>query len=351
MALTYYQLADLATATLFHDRKKKITNIDPTLLRSYPWCNRICRQNVVQEQGGKDIRWTFNFVGNTNAQNIGAFHTRTRVVNDHLGQATMQTKITTNDYSFDTGEEQFNNGEWEIVSHIKNREQQAKIGLTAKIEAQGWGAATTAETLAPQGLLYWLPYCSGNGDFVGTGPTGFTTNIAGLNPATYTGLKSWGGAYVAVSDSDLFLKMRNAWIDTNFQAPLNPMIVMDDVTHQWALYAGKVTVLEFEDRAKQQNDNIGNDLSYFSGRAMFSRTPITEVPFLNTTANSFSTRNPVFGVNWGAAENRVRKGEWMRQERVAQDADQPRTVSFDIYCENQVIFTDRRQGGFNLAKA
>lgn len=352
--MTYEQLADLATATLYNDEKKKIVNIDASLLRNYPAANRLVRKNVVKEQGGLDHRWRVNVTGNSSATHFGPFHTVDRTVGDHLKTASMVLKNTRADFSYDALEPEFNGGEYEVVDVIKNREQQAKIALTAQIEQDSWGFAASTDDATPQGLLYWFPQSTtalsttGGSNFNGTGCTGYTTNVAGLSPSTYTGWKSWATAYVNVTDDDLFLAMRNAFIDTKFQAPINPMLVMDGVDHQWALYVNKTTILQFENQCKLQNDNIGNDLSYFSGRAMFGRIPLEEVPTLGTTFNTFATRNPVFGINWGAIENHVRKNWWMKTERVAQNPDQPLTVSFDIYCCNQIIVRDRRQGGFHI---
>ncbi len=349
--MNYYELADIVTGTLFNERKKKIVNIDPTLLRDYPAANRLVRKNLVREQGGLDHRWRVNVVGNTGATHFGAWHTAVRTQGDHLKTASMQLRGTKNSFSFDALEPEFNGGEYEVVDVIKNREHQAKIGLTAQIETDSWSYVNQADEETPQGMLYWLPYCSGTGGFVGTGSGDNTTSVAGLNPATYTGWKSWGAAYVAVTYDDLILKMRNAYIDTNFKAPINPMLVMDGIGHSWAIYVNKDTILEFEDKARDQNENLGPDVASMMGRAMFGRIPLEEVPTLGTTLQSFSTRSPVFGVNWGAIENRVRKNWWMKEDKVSQDPDQPLTVSYDIYCFNQMVMLDRRRGGFNIAKA
>jgi len=257
----------------------------------------------------------------------------------------MQMRNTRADFSFDILEPEFNMGENEIVDLVANRKQNAKIALTAMIEQDTWGNAAFGDDQTPQGLLYWFPYCASAG-FVGTYPTSYTT-IAGLSPDTYTGWKSYGDVYAAVTDADLFQKLRLAFSLTSFQSPITPMAVSDFNTgNQWALYANLRTILSFEDMAKLQNEDIGNDLDYFYGRALFRKIPLEEVPFLEDNA-----RDPIFGVNWGLCENHVLRNWWMREEKVAQDPSQPLTVSYDMYCVNQLVFLDRRQGGFNISKA
>ena len=347
MATTYYEIADLATAVLFSDKRKKMANIDPNLLRSYPYCNKIVRQSVVKEQGGKDVRINVNVAGAAAADNFGPFQTFTRTVGDHAKQMTAQLRGTHTQFSFDILEEEFNSGdEHTIFDHVTNREQQAMIALTAKIEAQGWGNATYGDEVTPQGMLYHFPYCSGDGGFVGTIPTSYT-DYQGLSTTTYSGLKSYGGAYAGVTFADLILKIRTALSKTKFLAPINPMLIDDYSTgYQFALYANLDTIIELEDLAKTQNEDLGDDLDSMNGRVMLRRIPFTEVPTL-----SDYTRDPIFGVNWGQMKHHVLRNWWMKKQKAPMDNNQPLVVSFDIFCEHQLVGYNRREAGFNFSKA
>lgn len=351
MATTYYELADLVSATLFADMKGKITNLDPTLLRSYPWANRMVKKNIVQMTGGLDARWRVNVTGNSSASHFSAYQTYNRSVNDHLKTAQMQLRGTHVDYSFDVLEPEFNSGEYEVVDVIKNRQQQAKISMTKQIEADGWGYALVDDDVTPQGILYWLPYTSTtatdtNKGFTGTVPSGHTT-IAGLNPSTYTGWKSQGDVYAAVTDGDLILKMRNSSARILYQAPLKSMLISDFSTGlQYGIYMNLQTLTEVEDLGKAQNDDIGYDLASFAGRMLFKGTPIEEVPTLED-----NSRDPVICINWGVMQNHVKRGWWMKEAKAPGRSDQPTAVTYDMWCMNQPIMLDRRTGGYNISKA
>lgn len=347
---SYYDVQDLMTAVLFNDKKKRVSNISPTLLRNYPFARRVVKKSMVKEQGGKDIRFDVNVAGNTSARGFGAFHTVVRGVGDSLQQGTMRLRNIRADFSFDVLEEVFNQGEYQIINHIDNREQNAMIALTQLIETGGWGfvAAPGTEDEVPQGFLYWLPYTSTDG-FTGTYPTAVPayTTVGGLNPSTYSGWKSYGATWAAVTEGDLILKLRNAFSKTNFEPPLDTMIVGDYNTgNQYGIYLGLDTLLAMEDLARTQNDNVGLDLDPMSGRAMFRRTPLTEVSTLTAT-----TRATILGVNWGDFHNNVLTGWWMKRMRVAQNASQPLTVSIDLYCVYQLTCFNRRTAGFNVSKA
>lgn len=347
---SYYEIADLVTFTLKADKKKKISNIDKNLLRSYPFANKTSRQSVVVEEGGTDIRFDLNVDMGSAADNFTAFQVFTRTVGDHGKQGTMQLRGTHASYSFDEREEAFNKGEHQIVDHIRNRKQNALIQLNAKIEAQGWGNAAYADrNLVPQGLLYHLPYVASTGtsdQFLGTYPTSYTDwSGVDVSVAPYLGAKSYGDVYTAVTFDDLILKIRMALSETDFMAPINPMIIDDyDTGTNWMLYCNLTTELQLEDLCKTQNDNHGPDLDSYNGRAMIRRIPITEVPYLKA-----NTRNPVFGVNWGVTKNHVRW--WMKDRQAPRSSDQPLAVTFDIFCEHQLVMYDRRKGGFNISKA
>ncbi len=348
---SYYEIADLIKSVLYSDKKRRISNIMPTLLRSYPFANRIVRESTMKEEGGKDIRFNVNVAGASPAQNYTAFQVVQREVGDHQMQGTMQLRGTMTSFSFDTLEEVFNKGDKQIINHIDNREENAMVSLIEKVEAQGWDAAPYAQRdTRPQGLLYWLPYCASEG-FVGTYPTNYT-DIAGLSPVTYTGWKSYGNVYVGVTQDDLIRKTRRALSETKFMRPVNPSHVDDYSTgYKFNLYCNLDTSMECEDLARAQNDNHGADLDSYNGRAMIRGIPFTEVPYLGSTSFGDAARDPVIGANWGLFKNHYLEKYWMKRMVAPQNNAQPLVVDVDIWCQNQLVCYDRHQGGFNIAKA
>src|SRR5687767_8843793 len=129
MPITQSQIADLVTATLFKDNKKKVSNIDPNLLRNFVAMRRLVKKNQVSEHGGRAIRFNVNVEGTTTATATGLYHVAGRNAGDHLAQGTAELKILTNYVVFDELEDVFNSDEFEIVDYIKNREQNCMIDL------------------------------------------------------------------------------------------------------------------------------------------------------------------------------------------------------------------------------
>lgn len=342
---SYYSIADLVQATLFNDPKGMISNIDPLLLRSYPAANRLVKKAVAKEQSGLDYRWPVNLRGSNQATTFGPYHRPIRSVGDHMGKASMQLKNLRTDFSCDELEDQMNSGAHEIVDVLKLREQNAMIDLTDLIESKFWTFADTDDDDSPQGILYWLPYCASRG-FVGT-VSGSHTTVATINPSTYTGWKSYGAPYVAVTEDDLIFEITNAMDQTNFMASLTDMKVPEfSQSQQFGIYMNLETRQQIVKKARDNNDNLGPDVDAMTSTVTIRGITPEAVPYLDS-----NTRDPVIGINWAQVQNRVRKGWWMKRKMIKDDPVQPLTVSVDIYCVYQLIMHNRRMGGFNIAKA
>lgn len=345
MAITQSQLADIVTGYLYDDTIDKATNIDPSLLTGYPAMRRLLRKKQIKEQPSKGIRWTYTSTSTNNTAGFGYYQEVTYDNVDTLVQGNALMRMWHNNYSFDVQEEEFAHSKNRIVDHIKAREQTCMIDMTTFGEASFWTNPASTDALRPHGLLYHFPYCASAG-FVGTYPSGYT-DYQGLDPATYTGLKSYGDVYVDVTQDDLILKMRTAAVLTEFEAPLDSMLVADMKmgSSDIAYYMNYVTLQKFENQLRVQNDNLGPDVAWADGKAMFKGSPLTRVPYL--TSNS---RNPVFGVNWAHMKHYVQDGWWMKRIPGKAPA-QPLVMTVDMFCSDEFVCTDRRQGGFNIATA
>ena len=347
MALNnYYDIADLTTSILFDDKKDGIVNIDSTLLRGYPAVDKCMRGSVYRQQDGKDHRWPVNVEMGSEAVSFGPFAILDRPRGDSIKQASMQLRGTTRSFSFDILEEVFNRGKASIINHVKVQENNAKIRMIQRKEELFWSNAAYANReVDAQGILYWLPYCASEG-FVGTYPTSYT-DVAGIDPGTYEGWKSYGNVYVDPSPDDLILKTRTALSKTKFVPPkdANEMDNLDS-GYSFGMYANLDTVLALEDEAKNQNDNAGTDLDYYHNKVMIRKIPITEVPTLDSNA-----RDPLIGINWGYTKNHTLEGWWFKRKLAPAKSDQPLVVTYDFFSLHQLICYNRREGGFNIAKA
>lgn len=346
MPVTVFQIQDMLTATLFDDSTGKISNIDPNLLRNHVAVRRLLDPAKVMEEGGKEVRFDLNFRGEDGAaEYVSVYKVEEVGASDYIIQGSEQCRMVRSKYTFDETEEIFNRGKYAIVLHVKNRRQNARIALVKKVETQFWGETAFANRgIQANGILNLLPYCATEG-FVGTYASGYS-NVHGVDPTTYTGWKSYGGPYLNITQTDLIIKMRTAWSKIHFEAPLDAMLIPDyKMGDRMGLYMNLVTVQNFENQLRLQNDSLGDDVAWESGRAKFKMTPLTDVAALDS-----NTRNPVIGINWGLLRHWVQSGWWFKP-KIQQAANQPLVVNTFEYICHQIGTENRRELGFNFALA
>ncbi len=348
MGISVFQIQDLLNATLFDDSSGKISNIDPNLLRNHVAVRRLLDPAKVIGDGGRAIRFDANYRGDDGAaEYVDAFKVEQANAQDAIVQGYDECRFARQKYTFDEQEEVFNKGKYAIVQYVKNRQQNARIALVKKIETVFWGETSFAlRGIQANGILNLLPYCATEG-FVGTYASGYSSvGVHNLSPDTYTGWKSYGGPYVAITQDDLIVKLRLAWSKIKFEAPLDAMLIPDyKQGDRMGLYMNLATVMLFENQLRLQNDSLGDDVAWESGRAKFKNTPLTDVAALDGNA-----RNPVLGINWGLLDHYVQRGWWF-MPKIMQAANQPLVVLALEYICHQIITQNRRELGFNFALA
>lgn len=346
MAVSVYDIRDMATATLFSEKGGKIANIDPNLLRNHVAMRRLLKENKTIEQGGKAIRFDVNTAGDDDAADyVLAYQVEQVEVGDYIAQGKDECRMLRTKFAFDETEEIFNQGKYAIVKHIKNREQNAKIAAVKRAEQTFWGeTAYASRGRKPNGILNLLPYCATTG-FVGTYASGYSS-VHDLDPVTNTGWKSYGGTYVNVSQTDLIPSLKLAWAKTMFEAPLDTMLIPDYADgNRMGLYTTLSVSQAFDAQLVARNDSLGDDVAWEDGRAKFKMTPITNVAALDSNA-----RAPFIGINWGLLDHYVQEGWWWKPY-VRQAPNQPLVVNSFLYWCHQIVTTNRRELGFNFALA
>lgn len=345
MPLTLNAIQDIVTATLLDEKGGKISDITPSRLVNYVACRRLLMPDTQTEQGGKAIRFDLNVAYGNEAQWVGPYQTMTVPVGDSIKQGKDEMRYIAAFFGMDQMEETWNQGKYAIIDVIKNREQNCRIRLVEKIENQFWGETAYANRdMQMNGVLNLLPYCATTG-FVGTYASGYA-GVHDVDPTVYSGWKSYGGVYVDISQLDLIAKMKTAWTQTHFEAPLDTMLIPDyQQGDKFGLYMNQTTRDQFDSQLRLQNDSLGDDVAWEHERGKFKG-----IPFTYTAALDSNTRNVIFGMNWGYLTVYKMKG-WWYHPIVQQGAMQPTVVNTFIYSALQLITPDRRQLGFNFALA
>lgn len=334
MPLQADQIADLVTTTQKDLGKLKWTDIY-TPLQEYVALPNILNKEKVSFSSGTGIQWNV-MVGNSGAaKNTGLYAEDNTNVADVMKLASIPWRHMQTSYAFEKREISMNRDPARIVELIKTRRVDAMISLAELMENNMWGKPTdSSDTETPYGVDYWLTANATEG-FNGGVPTGFT-DVAGLDPATYTNWRNWTAQYSAVTKTDLVRKMRKAAVYTKFMSPVaQPNYNTGD---RQAIYTNYDVIGAMEELLEAQNDQLGNDIASKDGLLLFRGNPIKWVPKLDADAT-----DPVIGINWGVFKPVFLAGEYLRESAPKEAANSHNTMEVFVDLTMNMECRDRRR--------
>jgi len=335
MALQADDIADLVTTTLRDLGRGKWTDIASDL-QDHVAMNSLLNRERVRFDSGRGIQFNLQHKDSGAAKNIGMFGVDNTNVTDTMVTGNVPWRHCTTDWAIDRRELKMNSGPAEIVSLIKSRRTASMISMAELMESNFWDVPSSTSTTDPYGVPYWIVYSSTEG-FQDRTPSGFS-DIAGLDPTTYTRWRNWANQYTNVTDTDFVTKARKAATFTNFKSPI------ETPSHGGAArrgyYTNYSTLGSLEQILTEQNSNLGNDIASKDGQVMFRRIPVTWVPYFEDNA---PVANPFYGIDWGVFSPVFLRGEYMNEEVVPRAANQHVVTKTYVDCSmNFVCYNLRR---------
>lgn len=328
------KLIDLMTISQKHLGKMKWVNLAYDL-QDYPAMRRLLNKDRVKFDSGTGIQWNVMVTHVDSAKATQLYARDTVIVGDGMKQANIPWRHVTSNYAVDRREITMNSGATKIVDLMETRRAQSGMSLAKLMEQYFWGKPTdSTDELIPFGVKYWIVSNATEG-FNGGNPAGFSDGPGGLNSSTYSQWKNWTGQYAAISSTDLFAKLRKAATFTNFRSPVKNHDYNKGSKYEY--YTNYAVLGEIERILELRNDNLGGKIDPYDGRAMFRRTPIDWVPYLEA-----DTTNPFYGINWGVFNPVFLSGEYMREEKPKQATDRHTVAVSYLDCTLNFRCTDRR---------
>lgn len=353
MALQAADIQDLLNSTLKKLDRGHVENLVATY-QGYSG-DEFMQKHRVKVRGGTSI--DFNVVVDTagNARMTGLYE------NDSVGK---KDGIVTGNEPWRHGttaamweEREFamnSSSEEQILDLIKLQKDMAMQDWADLVEAQIW-AQPTSDSLNIRGVPYWIVYNASEG-FNGGNPSNFSSGAGGINSSTYSGWKNYTANYTNVSRDDLIDKMKRGFLKTNWKSP-HPF-QGEKQTIDRCYYTGTEQIIDLEQLAENQNDNLGFELAPFSNRQMgtksaptskvisFKGCPILHVPYLDAgdddTGDTLPS-NPVYGIDHSTFFFYVLKDEFMRASPAERIPNKHRTIGvwWDTSC--QLVCINRRK--------
>lgn len=336
--ITVDQINDLVTISQRELGKLRWTNI-ATDLQEYTAMQRLLRKKKIRFDSGTHVQWNVMVDYVESAKNVSLWGVDSVNVGDAMKTAYIPWRHCTTNYAIDRREVKMNSGAAKIVDLVETRRAQAMIALAELMEKNFWGKpADSGDELTPYGVQYWIVPNSTKG-FNGGNPDGFSDGPGGLDASTYENWRNYTATYEQITSADLFAEWREAATKTHFKSPVKHRDYETGAKYE---YFTNYTVLgEIERILELRNDNLGNDIAAYDGRAVFRRTPIIWVPYFDSD-DWDGELNPVYGINWGVFNPVFLRGEYMAEE--TGKAPNQHTVSVThIDCTINFRCTNRRR--------
>jgi hypothetical protein len=229
---------------------------------------------------------------------------------------------------------------------LKTRRASIQLASMDTLEAGLWSAPSDSEDAetTPKGIPFWVQKddtASGNGEFTGGDPSGFTNGAGNLASSTYSGWQNWVGNYALINDDDLITKLQAAFLNMNYQAPGGHAkdVPANQKLGDVKLYTNQEVWLACKKVAKQQNDQVGFDLDPV-GNPTFNRRQFEYVAYLDADAN-----NPIYLIDLDVFGAHYLKGDYWRETGPGPVAGRHNTIGMFLDLSYQWVCTNRRRCG------
>lgn len=308
-SLTAEGVADLLITTQKELGELKMTMLASDLQDHIGW-NDIIRNKRIMYAAGQSIQFNIMKQHSGAARHTSLYQTDDVNVGDVLATGDIPWRFTETSWSTDVREIAMNRTPRKILDHVKVKRADAMTSLAELLEPTIWGKpATSADDTTPYGVRMYVVNNATEG-FNGGDPAGFAAGVAGILVADIARWKNYTARFVNISRTDLVRKLRKAMSKTNFKPPVDHPNYQRG--NKYALYTDYAVWEQMSERAEDQNDSLGPDLSSMDGRTTVRRTPLTYVPYLDQD-NQTDVYHPIYGINWGDASATFLRGEYFRE--------------------------------------
>ncbi len=328
---------------------------------AYPVVNNWFQERKVLYQGGTQI------IKNVRVTESGGAHFTTPYATEEPSVEDLQARVRiewvqlTHDYSISRQEMADNRGRNKLIDLIKNRRGGTQEGMANVLEEYAWQVPDdSGDTLHPLGIPYWI------GPIVTSQTAGHNGNkpiykdgndasdCGGINPSTtspdqsrwknyndrWTAATSFDGTIV---DSDV-IKVTRMLRRLRFKPPVMVSDATATAANPLKIYTGEEVLEAFEDRARDNNDQLGADVGKYAGATLIKNIPIELVEYLNY-AQGNDTTYPMYAINHAYFHAAVKEGDYFRETGPMNSVKQHDVFTTFLDIRFNFLCTNRRTAG------
>jgi hypothetical protein len=314
-------------------------------------------KDKVDQQGGASIIFDVMATTSGAAKKLQPYQTIQPGVSDNLARGRAEYRRYETDWSVERGEILANMGEAEILKLVRTRREGAWLDLMGMLLTDFWTLPAATDVSSLWGIPYTLtPIQSGQtGGFNANAPTGYS-DCYGLSPTTYSKWAPYSDRWAAaanfdgsvITDPDI-VAITGAIRDCRFLSP--PMVSDIETTtyNVFRMYAGKTLLAGLEERARKNNDDLGNDLMKYMGAVLVNNLPILYEPYLEkVTSGDNPGKLTLTGVNHKYFKPIAKQGMYMYETTERGANVSPLTETTFVFTEWNLVCTNRQRAGFRI---
>lgn len=352
MPIRDQDIADLLVTTLNTIRKERFIDMSQELTEYIVVPYLLAqRGGLIVKKGGVGIEETLMVEHGGRSRFVGEYDEDVIVVIDHLKKMKLFYSLLTDNLAYTRSEILDNRGKERINNIIKPRRRALYLRVAETMEENFFQTPDADDSLTPWGLKYWIVKNATAG-FYGGYPAGFT-RIADINLTEVPQFKNYTDAYVAISKSDLILKMRRAHRRTNWRSPRKDPGVEGNTSPRRLLLCNEDVLESVENIGEAQNENLGRDiasmdagLNRFRGTGL-RQTPDGEIlfkrhPLVYARPLDSDSTDPVYGIDMFTFHAMTQQGDNMRLGDFGPAPTQHRVFVAHLDHKHQTINTNRR---------
>lgn len=205
----------------------------------------------------------------------------------------------------------------QIVDLLDRKRTDTMMQFADFIEADFWGTPSTGRPVRLFGANYWFqPITTGQtAGFNGTYATGFS-DCGNISPSTYPRWKGYNDRWNTaanfagvITDTDVD-KFTTMFRKLHFRVPTFVPGVENTTENMMRCFTGNEVMLGLDQRARKNNDNLGNDVTRYAGEVLINKLPVEWVPLLDyANASTY----PFYAINFRYMKFIIQRGWYFRE--------------------------------------
>lgn len=279
-----------------------------------PLVDMVLREGRIATSSGYGVNRNFNTDADDDFEFKSFTENDTVVIQNHLKRMFVPYVHGRLTWGWYYQELKSNMGRKKIVDLLKPREDAKLIKMWERMEKVILSMPPTADAVGdlPLGLPYWVTSSATRG-FAGGASSPHTTK-GGLTPSSNLQfLYNRTGTVKSISRNSMLAQMEEAYLDCKWRTPITPKQQSGPAGQRYRWICGKTAYLGFTRMARQQNNDLGNELFSKEGQVTFKGAPFILVYAMDSGYGWPSLTTPVAGIDFNSFYPVAMDGDFMRR--------------------------------------